>query len=260
MLPEESAMLLRAIGGAPISVIFAMLAEGDPTSGTKKLTELTRYSANTVSGALNDLAVVGLAERNGHKNGWALTAKAYRWIRSMPGIDRVVSGYAAPAANPQDLSVEPSNPPDLSVGTGTRQDLNIGPSTNNRFDPDLSSDPTSTDSTPDGTQQLRGTAAQAGAPQRAIPPDPHLRHTLTGAGVYPHVADQLAADPWVTEARIEGWIADLRRQQQRPDNNLRSVPAVLVSNLRAHREPPPVTQPRSDPFTCPTCNCRPCLC
>jgi len=74
-------------------------------------------------------------------------------------------------------------------------------------------------------------------------PDPELLHQtpinaavqgkLTFLGVRPAAAMQLAADEWVTMERVLRWEAALRA-----DESVRSVPAVLFTNLRDHWEPP----------------------
>jgi len=52
------------------------------------------------------------------------------------------------------------------------------------------------------------------------------------AGIFGDKAAALAADPWVTEERVQAWYMQLAN-----DKAIRSVPAVLYSNLKAHREP-----------------------
>jgi hypothetical protein len=60
---------------------------------------------------------------------------------------------------------------------------------------------------------------------------------LVAAGTFTDVAARLAADPWVTAERIEGWIDALRA-----DPAIRNLPACLAANLAAHREPPPTAE------------------
>lgn len=62
---------------------------------------------------------------------------------------------------------------------------------------------------------------------------------LVEAGVFPDVAPELAADPWVTPDRVERWRAALERNER-----IKSVGAVLTDNLRHHREPPGPKQDR----------------
>ena len=52
--------------------------------------------------------------------------------------------------------------------------------------------------------------------------------------MFPDKAAELAADPWVTEARITAWLDRLEA-----DPGIRNLPAVLYSNLKHHREAPP---------------------
>ena len=58
---------------------------------------------------------------------------------------------------------------------------------------------------------------------------------MEAAGMFSDKAAELAADPWVTEDLVEKWVVQLRS-----DGAIRSVGAVLYSNLKAHREPPEI--------------------
>ena len=61
--------------------------------------------------------------------------------------------------------------------------------------------------------------------------------------VYPDVAARLVQDPWVTHQRADAWLRALQR-----DRSVRSLGAVLATNLRHHREPPPSAA------VCPHCH------
>jgi len=63
------------------------------------------------------------------------------------------------------------------------------------------------------------------------------------AGIFDDKAAELAADPWITEERIKRWHDDLLRQQ-RAGIHIGSLAALLWSNLKHHREPPPSAEDR----------------
>lgn len=78
---------------------------------------------------------------------------------------------------------------------------------------------------------------------------------LRGAGVFAGPAERLAADPWVTEERIDAWM-----QQLRGDPAVRSLGAVLYSNLQAHLEAGGIVEKRAEVKVCPVCWTHPCMC
>jgi len=61
---------------------------------------------------------------------------------------------------------------------------------------------------------------------------------MESAGMFEDKAAELAGDAWVTEERVQDWYVQLA-----DDDAVRSLPAVLYSNLKAHREP---TRPKDD--------------
>jgi hypothetical protein len=72
----------------------------------------------------------------------------------------------------------------------------------------------------------------------------HLHHLLMRRGqIYPDVAARLVQDPWVTRQRADAWLRALQG-----DRSVRNLGAVLASNLRRHREPPP------NAVACPQCH------
>ena len=68
-----------------------------------------------------------------------------------------------------------------------------------------------------------------------------VQSALEQAGVFADKASELAADPWVTLSRVEGWVLHLEQ-----DPKVRNVAAVLYSNLKNHREPPAPVWPELD--------------
>jgi len=60
-----------------------------------------------------------------------------------------------------------------------------------------------------------------------------VQDLMERAGIFGDRAASLASDPWVTEDRVNAWCMQLAG-----DKTIRSLPAVLYSNLKAHREPP----------------------
>jgi hypothetical protein len=86
-----------------------------------------------------------------------------------------------------------------------------------------------------------------------------LAEILSAAGCYQNVVGSLLHDPWVTLDRTERWIADLRTQTKKPEHGIRSLAAVLASNLKEHREPPE-SKARWARFLCSFCGELPCIC
>jgi hypothetical protein len=80
--------------------------------------------------------------------------------------------------------------------------------------------------------------------QTLLDPQHHHHLLLLRRGqVYPDVAARLVQDPWVTRQRADAWLRALQR-----DPSVRNLGAVLASNLRRHREPPPSA------VMCPQCH------
>lgn len=90
---------------------------------------------------------------------------------------------------------------------------------------------------------------------------PEVAAMLEKAGVFPVLAKKLASDPWVTEDRIDAWLERLRA-----DQTVRSVPALLCTNLKRHLEPGTGPGPVDDwrhgmeQYLCSACQTRPCRC
>lgn len=77
---------------------------------------------------------------------------------------------------------------------------------------------------------------------------------LQACGVFAAPAKELAADPWVTEERVRAWVRQLRA-----DRRVRSVGAVLYTNLRNHLEAGLLAEEKPS-LICPRCHMRPCIC
>ncbi|HFD40855.1 MAG TPA: hypothetical protein ENJ31_13515 [Anaerolineae bacterium] len=69
---------------------------------------------------------------------------------------------------------------------------------------------------------------------------------LLAIGIWESTAEELAADPWITVDRIERALADLMAQERAGQTWRTNRQAVLISNLRAHREPPRRRPPEDD--------------
>lgn len=83
-----------------------------------------------------------------------------------------------------------------------------------------------------------------------------VKARLQEAGVFAAQAEELAGDPWVTAERITAWVRRLEG-----DSRVRSVAAVLYTNLRRHLEPPAhLQEKRPEPLVCPRCSTHPCMC
>lgn len=85
---------------------------------------------------------------------------------------------------------------------------------------------------------------------------PALVALLQESGVFAKQAQELAGDPWVTAERVGAWARRLGR-----DSSVRSVGAVLYTNLRNHLEAGAQEERRqSGHAVCPVCHVRPCMC
>ena len=67
---------------------------------------------------------------------------------------------------------------------------------------------------------------------------PEVVEALLACGVWEPEAHELAADPWVTVERVRRSEDELLAQESAGQRWRTSRQAVLVANLRAHREPP----------------------
>lgn len=92
----------------------------------------------------------------------------------------------------------------------------------------------------DYQQQIAALAELLSSAQRVLagPARPDVLAALAEAGIVQPTAGELAADPWVTPERIAGWHRQFTSVRQ-----VRSIPAMIVTMLRNHQEPP---LPRDD--------------
>jgi hypothetical protein len=69
-----------------------------------------------------------------------------------------------------------------------------------------------------------------------------VQSACTAAGLWPDIALELERDAWATPARILGWYEHLAGMQERGEKiggrPIGSIQALMMSHLRAHREPP----------------------
>jgi hypothetical protein len=89
-------------------------------------------------------------------------------------------------------------------------------------------------------------------------PNEKIFSRLVDAGVFEDLAREHAGDEWVTEARIDAWLERLRG-----DPTVRSVGALLHTNLKRHLEPgePPAPASHGQGWSiCERCWTWPCSC
>ena len=70
----EVMMLVTSLKGAPLSVMFVMLALGE-SFGVAELAVLTGYSRNSIKAGMETLSVLGIAQHGRRYQGWSLTNK-----------------------------------------------------------------------------------------------------------------------------------------------------------------------------------------
>jgi hypothetical protein len=73
--------VIRAIRGAPLTVLTVLLLDRERTMGAKEIVAATGYSGPTVADALQTLAAMGLAQNQARYNGWQATAYAWQLLR-----------------------------------------------------------------------------------------------------------------------------------------------------------------------------------
>jgi hypothetical protein len=124
--------LIRAIRGAPLTVLMVLLLNRGRTMGTKELVAATGYSAGTVTSALQTLQALQLAQAHARYNGWQTTAC----------VRQLILGEVESASG--DTSLVPTkgrerNDADVSTGPAGElesQSLRLPPSSSCRHDPD----------------------------------------------------------------------------------------------------------------------------
>lgn len=72
--------LIRALKGAPWTILIALLAFPDRPLGTTDLVRITSYSDKTVKKALDALSDQQLAQRHGRYHGWTATHRCRQMI------------------------------------------------------------------------------------------------------------------------------------------------------------------------------------
>jgi hypothetical protein len=204
------ATLLRALKGPAISIVVACLIEPERRLAAPELQALTGYSPNTIRAGLNTLSELGLIHRV--RGRYQLTDKMQQLMLPLPATQTDIGSDQV-----QNLSPAPLPAQELRHGRQKLRDSEYCSC------PEPDSLPSTL--TPD---QLAQPAQEMSA----------TGQSLVAVGVYPHVARELAADPWITAERVDAWLRDLREQNRKRPGTIRSVPAVLAANLKAHLEPP----------------------
>jgi hypothetical protein len=219
------AALLRALKGPAISIVVACLIEPQRHLAIPDLQALTGYSPNTIRDGLNTLSELGLIQRA--KNRYQLTDRMQQIMLPPPSEQqdtdrdqaRILRGQNPRRQNPRGQNLDPP--------TVSAQKLRGAPQNLSQSQYCGCTDPDSQPGKPT-PDTLAQPAQKSSATYRS----------LVDAGVYSHVARALAADPWITAERVEAWLQDLRDQNRRRPGTVRSVPAVLAANLKAHHDPP----------------------
>jgi hypothetical protein len=220
---------LGTLKGPPLSVFLCFLIFG-PNTALKPtfIARKTRYSRQAVYQALYFLHDHGLAQDLG-SIGWVATP-----LLQQLGFDLLGDSLPLLTAGPE----ETVNEVDTTVN------LVDTPPVISSSVQDLEQENTTTTQAP--TVNEVDTLPDADAPPQAdtsTTPRPGILALCRKHGIWPEPAAILAADPWVTEDRVTRWAALLRA-----DPAVRSLPAVLYSNLKQHHEPPPPENDDQNPF------------
>ena len=246
---DERSTVLRALKGCPLSIVMALLLyrTDNRALGPTHLAAITGYTRKTVSAALAVLAEMGLAQRHARYTGWTLAEHTRQLF--LPTDAPQLTDSTQLTADPEHLNLEGEN---SLLPPAEGKNLPID-GENSPLPPKLVSSVHSPDSE-DTTDLLTPGAATT---------NPKLAQILLDAGVYHPLALRIASDPWCTPRCAQAWIQDIRRQMEQPAHGIRSLPALLATNLQNHHVPPPEPAPADDSwrrFLCPRCSAFPCEC
>jgi hypothetical protein len=276
--------MLRALKGAPLSIIVGLQIE--PYATVAALVSRTGYSANSVRSGLRTLAEMRLCQSANGRT-WCLTTRAHNYLLPRPSSSPAATPLPAPKSPPTHNNTSALAADTNTHDTSVAQEMQVHTPDMQVQGPNMQADAQSLQAPPALDTAITGADAQnlRKDPIDVVVVDPAedpeqettttspslqaLRDRLREAGVWSATADDLCDDPWLTQDRLDGWLDNLDEQNRRQPGSIRSVPAVLVANLRAHREPPP---PRGRGRSrgrgrwaegsglCPVCWTRPCSC
>lgn len=119
----EPLALIRAIRGAPLTVLVALTMSGQPL-GTAQLATLTGYSDKTVTSALLTLQGLGLVQRHGRYQAWLPTPQAGPFLGTgqvEPEIPRLAHPSGSSGSD-HDLDQEE---PETTTSTGRTGDQGV---------------------------------------------------------------------------------------------------------------------------------------
>ena len=249
--------LLRALKGAPISIVVALLIQpANRSHGPQSLAALTGYDRGTVSNALVALAEMDLVQNHGRYRGWSLTTLSRQLLLPVATLEDphsdvqltltdVDSKLHHTAANCHTLS-ETCTPSPLTVPPAPTREGEFHsiegeplprpppPTQNGNIEgaiPPLPSREVVSSSKPTPTLVVSTTTTTT--------TQPDTLRLLRDVGVFHPLAVSIATDPWCTAARTSAWISNIRSQMATPSHSVRSLPALLAANLQSHRPPPP---------------------
>lgn len=248
MLDHRSTML-RAIKGAPVSIVLALMLYPERSLGPAQLAALTGYSRNTIASALQVLAELGLAQRHARYSGWRLTLATQQLFLPYPTgrtdtqlaaaqlTDTPLTATQLADCDAQNLSF-PLEPDAQNLGFPEADARILGIDAQNLCVP---SSLVSSSKRSSGANITKNASTTNLLPADAQ--DLDLARLLLDVGVYAPVVIRLTHDPWCTIERAEAWIANIRHQMLTPNHGIRSLPALLATNLQDHLEPPPALTP-----------------
>lgn len=115
----ESLALIRAIRGAPLTVLFALAVSNQPL-GALQLATLTGYSDKTVIAALRTLQEFGMVQRHGRYNAWLPTHQVRQlFLGAEPEILRLPCSSSRDDPDTQDHLTQPLQPETRGTGNFT---------------------------------------------------------------------------------------------------------------------------------------------
>ncbi len=190
-------MTVRALKGAPASIILAMLLMPEQVGvGTMELTTMTGYGKDAVRRGLRTLETIGMVQKIGRYNGWVLTAQARQLVlgeahllKDGAAADNALPCEAEGAENALDPTSVATEHPDRHHPSRREDAENAlppeAPPTELREGAENALDPADvTTKPPDGHHSSHQEGAKNALPQTCVatrPPDRHHPSRREGA-------------------------------------------------------------------------------
>ena len=215
--------LLATLKGPPISVLLCFMFYGNAALRPSFIARKTGYSREAVYKALWFLHDHGYTQRLESPAGWVATRQVHQQMLPLMGTVNLVDKSVNLVDSPSSSSSIDSGSSGLLLQTTPPESVNLVDSCEDLVEP---------------------------------PRNQLVAELLQASGVFKAQAQELAEDEWVTVERVEAWVRRLKK-----DRSVRSLGAVLYTNLRHHLEAGPAGAKSSwADYVCPRCSMRPCHC